>query len=67
MNAADYAAVAGDLAADSGLALTGAPVPTPWDPELGRLMRSRGVAVHEEALLSLLLADLGESWRSNTR
>jgi uncharacterized protein (TIGR02679 family) len=61
MNGADYATVAGDLAAESGLALTGAPVPTPWDPELSRLMLSRGLAVHEESLLSVLLTDLRQT------
>jgi uncharacterized protein (TIGR02679 family) len=61
MNAADYGAAAGDFATESALALTGAPVPTPWDPALGRLMLSRGVAVHEESLLAVLLGDVSSS------
>jgi uncharacterized protein (TIGR02679 family) len=32
--------------------------PTPWDPELSRAMSARGVAVHEETILELLLGDL---------
>ncbi len=58
MGAADYAAVTGDLVAGSGLALTGMPVPTPWDVDLHRLMVRTGLAVHEESLLSTLLTDL---------
>ena len=33
--------------------------------ELRRLMLSRGLAVHEESLLTLLLADLRESLRAD--
>lgn len=40
------------------LPLQGPPVGTPWDPELAMAMASRGVAVHEESLLDVLLADL---------
>lgn len=32
--------------------------PTPWDPDLSAAMSARGVAVHEEAILDLLLGDL---------
>jgi hypothetical protein len=31
---------------------------TPWDPQLAVLMNARDTAIHEEALLSTLLADL---------
>jgi uncharacterized protein (TIGR02679 family) len=40
------------------LPLQGDPVPTSWDPALGRAMQARGLAVHEEALEPRLLADL---------
>lgn len=42
----------------SGLSLTGAVPETPWSPGLEAAMRSHQVAVHEEALLDVLLADL---------
>jgi len=57
MGAADYerAVTAG---VDRGLPLAGAPVPTPWDERLSSAMRRHGVAVHEEAVVGDLLADL---------
>ncbi|MBF6301575.1 DUF2399 domain-containing protein [Nocardia amamiensis] len=40
------------------LPLTGAPIPTPWEPELSPTMTRVGMVVHEEAVLDDLLADL---------
>jgi uncharacterized protein (TIGR02679 family) len=39
--------------------LTGRAADSPWDPALAAAMTESGVAVHEEALVELLLADLG--------
>ncbi|XVQ82080.1 TIGR02679 family protein [Microbispora siamensis] len=67
MTAADYLAGLADAAkADDGdagdgegrVALTGRPVPTPWDPALADAMREQGSAVYEEAVADSLLADL---------
>lgn len=52
-SAGDYAA-----ALDGGPRLEGKRVETPWDPELATTMERRGIAVHEEAVLQDLLADL---------
>jgi hypothetical protein len=52
MSAADY------LAGHGTIALKGAHVEAPWDPELAPAMRARGVAVHEEARLDALLRRL---------
>jgi uncharacterized protein (TIGR02679 family) len=41
--------------------LEGTPVEAPWDPTLTALMSRVGRAVHEEAVLDLLVGDLG--WR----
>ncbi|BEL01939.1 hypothetical protein Q0Z83_001300 [Actinoplanes sichuanensis] len=38
--------------------LTGPPVDSPWDPSLAEQMLESGVAVHEEALIDVLLTDL---------
>jgi len=58
MSAGDYEdAVAAASSADK-LPLAGTPGPTPWDRQLAVNMSRIGVAVHEEALLSVLLADL---------
>lgn len=43
---------------DGGPALQGAPATPAWDGALGQAMRSRGVAVHEEAVLEPLLTVL---------
>jgi uncharacterized protein (TIGR02679 family) len=40
------------------LPLAGTPGPTPWDPQLAETMSRSGIAIHEEALLDVLLADL---------
>jgi uncharacterized protein (TIGR02679 family) len=47
------------LAADGGGALTGRPVPTPWEPALAEALQTRGVAVHEEQVVEVLL----RTWR----
>ena len=58
MFAADYREAAAGLDADHAMALSGNPVPTPWDPDLAAAMSARGLAVHEESVLSDLIADL---------
>lgn len=45
--------------APKGLELTGTRAATPWDPALALAMGEAGRAVHEEAVLLGLLADLG--------
>jgi uncharacterized protein (TIGR02679 family) len=50
MSEADY------LAAPGGGPLTGREVATPWDPALAAAMRERGLAVHEEQLVDVLLS-----------
>ncbi len=55
MGAADYLVGL----ATGGVPLTGAPVDPAWDPELGAAMRHGGVAVHEEAVLPVLLDAIG--------
>ncbi len=55
MNGNDYATA---LPRAGGQLLTESPVATPWDPQLAVLMRHLEVAVHEEALLGVLLADV---------
>ena len=46
------------VAHEARLSLSGRVAPTPWDPGLADLMNSAGVAMHEEALLAVLLEDL---------
>ncbi|MDP3712297.1 MAG: TIGR02679 family protein [Mycobacteriales bacterium] len=53
MSTVDY------LAAPGGGSLTGREVATPWDPGLAIAMHERGVAVHEEQVFEVLLAE----WR----
>jgi hypothetical protein len=48
------------LAGHGTHALAGSSIETEWDPELGPAMRSRGVAVHEEAVLGQVLERLPE-------
>jgi uncharacterized protein (TIGR02679 family) len=55
MSARDYAAA---LPRAGGQLLTESPVATPWDPQLAVLMSQHGAAVHEEALLDVLLGDV---------
>lgn len=57
MSAGDYQA--GAAANDRYQALTGGPVPTPWDPELAEVMRATGRAVYEETVADQLLTSLG--------
>lgn len=45
------------LDAPGGGALTGRPVGTPWEPQLAEVMAERGVAVHEEQVVDVLLRD----------
>ncbi|WP_347059731.1 TIGR02679 family protein [Blastococcus sp. HT6-30] len=58
MGAADYDDAIRGLDPGTGLALSGSPADTPWDPALGARMRHVGVAAHEESLLPTLLQDL---------
>jgi uncharacterized protein (TIGR02679 family) len=51
MSAADY------LGAPGGGPLTGRTVATPWDPALAGSMRERGLAVHEEEVVDVLLSE----------
>jgi uncharacterized protein (TIGR02679 family) len=55
---ADYDEAVDHLRADRRLALTGRVEPTPWDRELSPAMAAANIAVHEEAIVDLLLADL---------
>lgn len=55
LTAADYLAA---LPAGAGVPLTGAEIPTLWDPPLQEALRQHARAVHEEAVLDVLLADL---------
>jgi uncharacterized protein (TIGR02679 family) len=55
---ADYDEAVDHLRADRRLALTGRVEATPWDRELSPTMAAANIAVHEEAIVDLLLADL---------
>jgi uncharacterized protein (TIGR02679 family) len=54
----DYAQAVEQLPADSRLGLSGRAEATPWDEELSPAMVAADVAVHEETIVDLLLADL---------
>jgi len=56
MSAADY--LAGVRADAEHVRLTGTPQPTPWDPELSRVMAARGRVLYEETVTETLIADL---------
>lgn len=56
MAACDY--LAGLRADDEHVRLTGAPQPTPWDPELGQVMAATGRVLYEESVADVLIADL---------
>ncbi|QDY78089.1 TIGR02679 family protein [Streptomyces qinzhouensis] len=60
MGAVDYEHLAARNQAEGipQLALDGRPVSADWDPELAPAMIALGVALHEEATLELLVADL---------
>ncbi|MDN5916935.1 MAG: TIGR02679 family protein, partial [Pseudonocardia sp.] len=57
MAAGDYL----DALSPTGIPLAGPAADPSWDPELGAAMRHHGIAVHEEAVLEDLLADLGST------
>ena len=59
MAADDYVAAVADLDAHHAVPLTGRPAATPWEPLLAAAMAEHGLAVHEEFVLTDLLADLG--------
>jgi uncharacterized protein (TIGR02679 family) len=54
----DYTDAVDRLPADSRLGLNGRAEATPWDERLCAAMTAADVAVHEEAIVGLLLADL---------
>ena len=56
----DYVAAVDRLPTESRLALSGRIEATPWDEELCAAMRKAGVAVHEEAIVDVLRADLAD-------
>jgi uncharacterized protein (TIGR02679 family) len=58
---ADYCEAVERLPAGRRLTLTGRAEPTPWDSALSLAMLAANVAVHEEAIVDLLLADLTRS------
>jgi uncharacterized protein (TIGR02679 family) len=55
---ADYDEAVKRLPAGRRLMLTGRAETTPWDSELSPAMTAANIAVHEEAIVDLLLADL---------
>lgn len=58
LGCADYYEALERLPAGRRLMLTGRAEPTPWDSALSTAMMTASVAVHEEAIVDLLLADL---------
>jgi uncharacterized protein (TIGR02679 family) len=56
MTTADYSA--GIRAGVEHVRLSGTPQPTPWDPDLGRVMAATGRAVYEETVADALIDDL---------
>lgn len=56
MSAADY--VAGARVDAEHVRLTGTPQPTPWDPELSRVMAATGRVLFEESVADDLLGEL---------
>jgi uncharacterized protein (TIGR02679 family) len=56
MGAADYAA--GVRADTEHVPLSGTPQPTPWEPELCKIMAATGRVVYEESVADSLIADL---------
>jgi uncharacterized protein (TIGR02679 family) len=57
MSAADY--LAGLRTDAEHVRLTGTPQPTPWDPDLGKVMAAAGRVLFEESVADDLLRDLG--------
>jgi hypothetical protein len=61
--APDYeAALASAAGAPSSVPLRGPAAESPWDPELAAAMRGAGVAIEEEAVTDLLIADVVNAW-----
>jgi uncharacterized protein (TIGR02679 family) len=58
LGCADYCEAVERLPAGRRLMLTGRAETTPWDSELSPAMVAANIAVHEEAIVDLLLADL---------
>lgn len=58
LHADDYREAIQHLPSDNRLPLTGRTEPTPWDTELAATMAATGVAVHEEAIVQLLISDV---------
>ncbi|GAA2019663.1 hypothetical protein GCM10009719_33350 [Nocardioides kribbensis] len=58
LGASDYEVAIASASSVDRVPLTGRRVETPWDPRLAVSMAHAGVAVHEEALLDVLLSDL---------
>ena len=56
MSAADYREAIREDA--DHVKLSGAPQPTPWDPDLAAAMIAAGRAVYEESVAGPLVADL---------
>jgi uncharacterized protein (TIGR02679 family) len=54
----DYLEAVERLPAENQLGLSGRVEATPWDEQLGAAMRTADVAVHEEAIVDVLLAGL---------
>ncbi|MCZ7456713.1 DUF2399 domain-containing protein [Streptomyces sp. WMMC940] len=55
----DRAAVSRTVSGTPQITLTGTPTEAVWDAELAPAMNALGVALREEAVLDLLLEDLG--------
>lgn len=58
MACTDYSAAVERIRGAPTLPLTGSAEPTPWDPDLVTAMSNTNVAVHEDAVVDVLLADL---------
>jgi uncharacterized protein (TIGR02679 family) len=61
MRHGDYLEAVDRLPTANHLPLTGRLEPTPWDGELHRVMAATDIAVHEEAVIDLLIADTRHS------
>lgn len=53
------------VAAPAGKPLDGPAVSACWDPDLQKVMKIRGMAVHEEAVVDRLISDLSQTWNPN--
>ena len=63
MRVTDYLDAVAAQPASSRLTLTGRPESTPWDESLSSAMLRTSVAVHEESLIPILMADLEDQLR----